>query len=504
MNSVGGMRWCLGRSSGNPFSYKKKRAADDTTTPADVVVVPSNRPSSAMPITPVAAEAHRYPLDGLSEPEATAATEHSGDSVYCATTASSRLRFSGRSANGEPVRTRPGTVDGLSSSYISFVEELGSQPMTQHEANSSSSARVSAAGAGIDALSSIISGNVDGTRTIATASSTTVATVVTAAPPSSLPTIHRTKISEEELIAEIQGQILRRGVLIDHGAALGAARVCLTLLFSREPTPEAMQQTGPTELVSLARSNLAVGAGAAACLLTQLVDNQTTAARLAVNGTDFGDSHRECSPCYGRAGGTRNCVAVLPGASASEEKMPATCLRHQPGEKTANPTVSRAETVAPSSEVETVEATAAATFLSEACRAWGDIIGALSSATTKATSGKNKKGSGVARMRSTTTGFAVSSPEKKATTKYPPSDTSLCYPLKSPRSQCRPPPAKGFSSAAAVAATRGAGHCPQDTQQSVRYTRRTRRLEWAQFLPHLVRVRFVSRSSSLVGFTDYS
>lgn len=469
------MRWRLGRSAGNPFSSKKKkRATANNTPPVDVVATPPNRSSSATSIT-VAAGARHYQLDRSSELEATVAVENDGDSIYCAT-ASSLLRSRGRAANGELVRTRPG-LDGLSSSVLSFVEDLGSQPRLQPSPaeaaafpwsststnytrgkgsdQGNSRARFSTAGAENDALSS----TVDGTQT--TATSTTVATAVTA-PSLSSSSIQRATVTEEEYLlrAEIQVHILRRGVLIDHGAALGAARVCLTLIFSREPTPEAMQQTGPTELVSLARSNLSLGAGAAACLLTQLVDNETTAATLAATGTEFRDS-RQGLPSGG-AGVTRNGVAV----GAFEKKPPAVCLRHEPGLKTATTIVSGAKTVAASSLVETMETAVAATVLSEACRAWGDTIEALR-ATTETVAEKYRN-SAVPSSGSTTTEAAVSDDANKATGKYCPDDSSPCCSLDSPRSHYRPRRGREFSTASTVTATERAGNRRQDTQHIVR------------------------------------
>lgn len=119
------MRWRLGRSSATAC-FKRK-----STALADAVVATAADPGDTMSSN-AAADARSQRVEGPSDPVAMEAIVPRGDNggEHCCATADSCLRFSGRSGNGESADCvgRPHVRDSLSSSFKSFVENLGSRP----------------------------------------------------------------------------------------------------------------------------------------------------------------------------------------------------------------------------------------------------------------------------------------------------------------------------------------------------------------------------------------
>lgn len=125
MNPLERMRWRLGQSTA------KKKAA--VITPRGVDVAPTNQASSTTTTTSTAADAGTdwERSGGPSDAHETSTTQADiGDDFYYATASCLSLRrraANSARANGARIRT----TDGLTSSFASFVEGLGSQPRRQ-------------------------------------------------------------------------------------------------------------------------------------------------------------------------------------------------------------------------------------------------------------------------------------------------------------------------------------------------------------------------------------
>ncbi|CAN0398456.1 unnamed protein product [Ectocarpus sp. 12 AP-2014] len=437
------MRWCFGRCTATPFFSRKTPDA----TAVDIVA-PSNRTSTTTSLHAVGGIYNHHVVRAI-EPAATEAdrTRDAGvDEIYCATAASCP-RSRGRPAHDSTAigTLRSGTPDGLSSSLTSIVEGVTFRPQSQPSApggvhcrsrstdhaiggdsgGEKSCARRLASAAYID-NSPTVGG--DESKIPATAGA-----VSSAAPPTSV-------ITEKDdlLIAEIHDHILRRGVVVDNFVALGAARVCLALMISREAKLEEIDKTGLPELVCLAKSKLDLSAGASTCLLTQLIDSEMTAARLA----------------------DPNLRAVLGGIRSSgtfcAEKQSLFRSRHHPSKEVVHPAISGEEVT---------QAAEAVLSLSEACRTWRETIEAITNTT------RGSDASSETRRLP-----LVSSSVESARASFPPD--YRCCALEPPRNLCRPPPGEGSVHSAAptvegvggVAAGQRAGkqHVRHLLQQAIR------------------------------------
>lgn len=140
---------------------------------------------------------------------------------------------------------------------------------------------------------------------------------------------------------------------------LGFARVCLDLVLSREMTTEAIQETGPTELILSATANLGLSPSVVTFLLAQLIVSDSTAARLA-------DSYLLLPP-YAAAGSMQQ-VSVKEGGSNGSPVF----LGHGAGEEVIN------------KAGQGMNAAGAVMALSEACLTWRDTIEAVHGMTKRA------------------------------------------------------------------------------------------------------------------------
>ncbi len=409
------MRWRLGR----PAAKKKT-----TPRPVDLVVASAGQASTTA--AAAAASTSRERLGGSPEigSPATGDDVDSGE-FYCATTATC-LRLRGHAANGEPANV--GSQSLMSASFVSYVERLGSQSRpepspaetcdisrgsrasTRHDDDARMKAGSRGEGSKKSYLS-VLGGRNHGGRSQTAALS-----------PSSSPRMDRTVATQEEdlLISEIHDFQLRRGA--DWKVAAGAARVCMSLISSREPTPEAMKDLGPRELVSLARANLGFSSAATACLLGHLVRQDLTAARLATAGTDFDFSHL-CSPTADDADCIRNNGVVEGDANTTRQCRVGARANglFLPG--TDNVVVSGAEKE---------EAVTGAKSLSLACRTWRDIISAISDMARRGGLGFCTGANPVGAIQ----GKSMCGSAKDS--QLSPRDPSWCCSLGSWKDQCRP------------------------------------------------------------------
>lgn len=402
------MRWRLGRT--------KTKAG----TPGDVVDIPTNRASSTSATA----------ATGTDRRE-TSTNEADNDRFYYATASCFDLRQQSVNSAGAVVGARIRTNDGLTSSLASFVEGLGSHPRRQSSSAENAHYPPSSAGLGTGpdsgnggkancgggadvALLSTAGGSIDGSID---SSSNTAAVTTAETAASSLPTTDRTNITHKDLlVAEVHGYLLRRGG-VDHKTA-AAARVCLALLMSLEPTLDAIQDTRPADLVSLAKEHLDLSAGASACLLHHLADDWPTAARLIATGADLDDSHLRdhlAAACRLQNGHVNGAGKTIPG-----------CSLHRAGTQTI---LSGTEALAASG----AEAAEAATILYQAYRTWRDIVEAINN-TTRRTSGDHRDGA--ARARATQTRVSSVGEEEFDNISSP--RASWFCSLKSPRGHCRP------------------------------------------------------------------
>ncbi|CAM9737186.1 unnamed protein product, partial [Ectocarpus sp. 13 AM-2016] len=405
------MRLCFGRCTATPFFSRKPDA-----TAVDIVAS-SNRTSTTTSLHADGGIYNHHVVRAI-EPEATEAdrTRDAGvDEIYCATAASCP-RSRGRPAHESTAigTLRSGTPDGLSSSSTSTVEGVTFRPQSRPSAPESVHCRSRSTG-------HAIGGDSGGKKSSATRLASaayignsptvggdeskmpaTAGALSSTAPPLSLPT---SVITEKDnlLIAEIHDHILRRGVVVDNFVALGAARVCLALMISREAKLEEIDKTGLPELACLARSKLDLSAGATTCLLTQLIDSEMTAARLA----------------------DPNLRAVLGGIRTSDtfcaEKQSLFWSRRHPSKEVVHPAISGEEVT---------QAAEAVLSLSEACRTWRETIEAITNTT---------RGSDAS---SETRRFPLdSSSVESARSSFPPG--YRCCALEPPRNLCQPPPGEG-------------------------------------------------------------
>ncbi|CAM9116456.1 unnamed protein product [Ectocarpus fasciculatus] len=439
------MRWCFGRCTVTPFFSRK---TPDATA---VDVAPSNRTSTTTSSLPTDGGVYNHQLVRSIESGATEAdrTRDAGvDEIYCATAASCPVSRGRPAHESTAIGTlRSGVPDGLSSSLISFVEGVTLQPQQSrpsppervHCRSRSTGRAIGGDGGGEKSCARRLASAAyfDYSPTVGGDESKIPATAGTAssAAPSPLPTTSITTEKDDQLVAEIHDHILRRGVVVDNFVALGAARVCLALMLSREAKLEEIAKTGLPELVSLARSKLDLSAGAAACLLAQLIDSEMTAARLA-------DPNLRVV-----LGGIRSS-----GTFCAEKKSPF-WSRHHPSKEGVHPAASG---------VEATQAAQAALALSEACRMWRETIGAV-----------NNTARGIDASSETRRLPLVSSSAKSARSP----GYRRCS-LEPPRNLYRPPPGEGgvFSAAptvegvAGVAARQGGGkqHVRHLLQQAIR------------------------------------
>lgn len=424
------MRWRLGRSSA------KKKAASPV---GSVVVAPTNRASTTTTTTGADAGTERQRSDGSPDVHGTSTNEAVGDIFYCAT-ASCCLSHRRRPTNSTCVNgARLWTTDGITSSLVSFVEGLGSQPRHQsfsaegaHSSPSSTGqpdngngAQISCGGGADDnaLLLSTVGARADGIVDGSTdrGSNNAVATTVGIAT-SSISATRRAEITQEDLlIAEVHDYLLRRRGF-DHKTAAVASRMCLALTLSWVPMLEAVQEVEPDDLVSLARETLGLSSGACTGLLAHLVDNWTKASDLITAGADLDDSHSQ----YPLLGGVDR---VHSGAvKGVENPIPPDCLLHRVETQPVDRVLSGTETLAAPG----AEAAEAVRTLYEACRVWRDIVEAINS-TTRGTSGGRRDGP--ARTRSTATRASSGGVQERAHSS-PPGTSWFCS-LESPKDPCR-------------------------------------------------------------------
>lgn len=435
------MRWRLGRSAA------KKKAA----TPRGVDVAPMNRSSSTSATT--AAAGIDWQRSESSPEVHEAKIEVDSEIFYCATASCGSLRRrSTNSAIASGARLR--TNDGLTASLVSFVEGSGSQPRRQsssaenthcspcspsYDAGPDNGASVGCGGGDSNAFLCTVSGSVDGgvdANVDSSHSNPAAAATMAGTATSSSPTTCRASTTQEDLlIAEIHDYLLCRGS-VDGNTAAVAARMCLALTLSREPTLDVIQDMRPVNLVSLAREHLNLSAVASSYLLSHLVDNWTTAARFITAGANLDESHL-WQPLSG--GGRVHKVTVQGDGKTHFDCL----LLHRAGTQT----VDRALSVTETSVAFGAEAAKAATILYEACRTWREIVEAINNNTmTIRTNGglslKREKGRGddaaTARTRATTTRVLPGGAENELENVSPPDSTWLFCSLESPRGQCRP------------------------------------------------------------------
>lgn len=238
------------------------------------------------------------------------------------------------------------------------------------------------------------------------------------------PRIDKTGNTQEEelLIYEIHDFQLRHGA--DQKVAAGAARVCMSLISSRESTPEAMKDLGPLDLVSLAKANLGLSSAATACLLAHLVRQDSTAARLATAGTDFDFSHHRCSPVASDAECIRKKGVVESDANTTRQSGVGAKANGIVLQGTENEVVLGAEKE---------EAVIGAICLSLACRTWRDTISSISDTARRGGVGCCTGG---ADPVGATQGKPMYDSAKETTLSS--CETSWCCSLESRKSQCRP------------------------------------------------------------------
>lgn len=431
------MRWCFGRCTATPFFSRKTPDA----TAVDVVA-PSNRTSTTTPLpADGGVENHQEVRPIESETTETDGTQDAGgDQIYCATAASCP-RSRGRPAHESTAigTLRSGTPDGLSSSLISFVEGVTLQPQSRpsspervHCRSRSIGHAIGGDGDGEKSRARRLAwAYIDNSPTVGGDESNIPATAGTvSSAPSLSPSTRKITERDDPLIAEIHDHILRRGVVVDNFVALGAARVCLALMLSREAKLEEIAKTGLPELVSLGRSKLDLSAGATDCLLAQLTDSEMTTARLA----------------------DPNLGAVLGGVRSSgtfcAEKQSPFWSRHHASKEVVHPAVS---------EVEAAQAAEAALALSEACRTWRETIGAINNTT------RGSDTSSEARRLP-----LVSSSVNSARSSFPPGYRRCSR--EPPRNPCRPPPGEGSLLSAAPTVT-GVGGAAADQGEGTQHVR---------------------------------
>ena len=476
------MRWRLGRSSA------KKKAA---TSHGVVDVSPTT-----------AASGTDWQRSGTSsEVHETSTTGDDGENFYYATASGLTLRRrSANSARANGARLR--INDDLTSSFVSFVEGYGSQPRRQsssagddHRSPSSAGldggsrngngASMSCRGGADNALLCTIGGSGDesgdgsGDSSSKTAAATTTGTAM-----SSFASTGRANVTQEDLlIAEVHGYVLRRGG-VDNETAAMVARMCLSLILSLEPTLEAIQDTRPADLVSLAREHLDLSPGASTYLLDHLVDNWATVARLITAGTDLDDSHLRYPSS---SDGPSTTQIDDTAAKGSENTSPDYLFRHI-GAQTGDRVTSGTETLA-ASGAGTAEAAA---MLYEACRTWREIIKAVGNTTGAITSAGHRDEAG--RTRATATRVPSDGAEEREDS-GPPDATWFCS-LESPRGQCRPHLGRSNErSTPATVPTEGTGESREEGQQDrIRYNKIRPQLSVAGFF----------RVSEVVGLADVS
>ncbi|CAM9435056.1 unnamed protein product [Ectocarpus sp. 4 AP-2014] len=434
------MRWCFGRCTATPFFSRKTPDA----TAVDVVA-PSNRSSTTTSLHAEGGIDNQHVVRP-TEPEATEAdrTGDAGvDEIYCATAASCPRSRGRPTPESTAIGTlRSDTPDGLSSSLTSIVEGANfrpqSRPSTPESIHCRSRSTFHAIGGDSGGEKSCArrlasAAYIDNSPTVGGDESKIPATAgaaSSAAPSLSPPTSIITE-KDDLLIAEIHDHILLRGVVVDNFVALGAARVCLALMISREAKLEEIDKTGLPELVCLARCKLDLSASATTCLLAQLVDSEMTAARLADPNLRAG------------LGGIRS------SGTFCAEKQSLFWSRHHPSKEGVYPAVSGEEAT---------QAAEAALALSEACRTWRQTIGAITNTTRGSDASSETR-------RST----LVSSSVKSARSSCPPG--YRCCSPEPPRNLCRPPPGEGcmLSAAPTVEGVRGVAAGQGGKKQHVRH-----------------------------------